>query len=49
MAFPLENGRYFSRDFSSDTLAMVINERAIEEFGITDTFATRFIAPGIEG
>jgi putative ABC transport system permease protein len=45
----LKDGRYFSRDFSSDTLAMVINERAIAEFGITDTFGTRFIEPAREG
>jgi putative ABC transport system permease protein len=45
----LKDGRYFSRDFSSDTLAMVLNERAIEEFGITDTFGTRFIEPAREG
>jgi putative ABC transport system permease protein len=44
----LKDGRYFSRDFSSDTLAMVINERAITEFGITDTFGTRFIQPARE-
>ncbi|OFY51486.1 MAG: hypothetical protein A2Y87_06460, partial [Bacteroidetes bacterium RBG_13_46_8] len=44
----LKDGRYFSRDFSSDTLAMVINERAIAEFGITDTFGTRFIEPARE-
>jgi putative ABC transport system permease protein len=45
----MKEGRYFSPDFSSDTLSMVINERAIEEFGITDTFGTRFIEPAREG
>jgi putative ABC transport system permease protein len=45
----LTDGRYFSRDFSSDTLSMVINEKAIEEFGITDTFGTRFIEPARVG
>jgi putative ABC transport system permease protein len=41
----LKDGRFFSPDFSSDTLAMVINQKAVEEFGITDTFGTRFIEP----
>ncbi|MBN1414108.1 MAG: ABC transporter permease [Bacteroidales bacterium] len=45
----LKEGRYFSRDFSSDTLAMVINEKAIEEFGLTDPMAARFIEPAREG
>ena len=45
----LKEGRYFSGDFSSDTLAMVINETAVHEFGLSDPFRIRFIEPAREG
>jgi putative ABC transport system permease protein len=45
----LQKGRYLSGDFSSDTLAMVINETAVKQFGLTDPFSTRFIEPSQEG
>ena len=45
----IKEGRFFSPDFSSDTLAMVINESAVKEFGLTDPFGTRFIEPAREG
>jgi len=41
----LKDGRYFSEDFSSDTLAIVINETAVRQFGLKDPFAVRFIEP----
>jgi putative ABC transport system permease protein len=33
MKFTLKEGRFFSRDFGSDTLAAVINEAAVKEYG----------------
>jgi putative ABC transport system permease protein len=32
MKFELKEGRYFSRDFPSDTLAIIMNEAAVREF-----------------
>lgn len=43
---PLKEGRLFSRDFSSDSSAMIINEEAVRRFGLNDISATRFIQPG---
>lgn len=34
MKIELKEGRFFSRDFKSDTLAAVINESAVREFGL---------------
>jgi putative ABC transport system permease protein len=42
----LVEGRDFNRDFSSDTAAMIINQKALRQFGLTDPFNTRFIQPG---
>jgi putative ABC transport system permease protein len=36
MKFKMEKGRYFSKDFPSDTLAIILNETAVREFGWTD-------------
>lgn len=36
MKFKLIKGRYFSKDFPSDSLAIVLNEAAVREFGWTD-------------
>lgn len=33
MKFKLKEGRYFSRDFPSDSTAILLNEAAVEEFG----------------
>jgi putative ABC transport system permease protein len=33
MKFEMKSGRYFSRDFPSDSSAIVINEAAVKEFG----------------
>jgi putative ABC transport system permease protein len=46
---PVKDGRYFSRDFSSDTLAMVINETAVREFGLAEPLNARFIQPALVG
>jgi putative ABC transport system permease protein len=42
----LTDGRHFSRDFSSDTSTMIINQEAVRRFGIKETSGTRFIQPG---
>ncbi|HYG03352.1 MAG TPA: ABC transporter permease [Chryseosolibacter sp.] len=36
MGFIMAEGRYFSRDFPSDTLAVIMNESAIRQFGLSD-------------
>jgi len=36
MKFELKEGRYFSADFPSDSLAILLNEAAVREFGWTD-------------
>lgn len=36
MKFEMKEGRYFSRDFPSDSLAIIINEAAVREFNFTD-------------
>jgi putative ABC transport system permease protein len=39
MKFELESGRYFSRDFPSDSLAIILNEAAVREFNFADPLA----------
>ncbi|MBX7126250.1 MAG: ABC transporter permease [Cyclobacteriaceae bacterium] len=36
MKFEMKEGRYFSREFPSDSLAAVLNESAVREFGFKD-------------
>lgn len=36
MKFELKEGRYFSRDFPSDSSAILLNEAAVKEFGYTN-------------
>lgn len=36
MKFELKEGRYFSKDFPSDSTAIILNEAAVREFGWTD-------------
>ena len=33
MKFELLNGRFFSREFATDSMAAVINEAAVKEYG----------------
>ena len=42
----LVEGRYFSKEFSTDSFACVINESAVGQFGLEKPVGTRFIAPG---
>jgi putative ABC transport system permease protein len=34
--FEMTQGRYFSKEFPSDTTAIILNEAAVREFGFTD-------------
>ncbi len=36
MRFEMKEGRYFSRDFPSDSMAILLNEAAVREFGFTN-------------
>ena len=43
LGFELDQGRFFSKDFVSDTLAVVINEAAVRELGWTDPLNEKLI------
>ncbi len=43
MKIELKEGRFFSRDFKSDTVAVVINEAAVKEFGLQNPLSTELI------
>jgi len=43
--FELAEGRYFSEKMASDSFACIINEKAVEQFGLKDPLTTRFIQP----
>lgn len=43
MKFELKEGRFFSRDFPSDSTAIIINEAAVKEFGYTDPLSEEII------
>jgi putative ABC transport system permease protein len=46
---PMVEGRYFNRDFPSDSTACVINETAVKNFGIEDPLNTVFLRPSDNG
>ena len=46
---PIVEGRYFSRDFISDSSACIINERAVRDFGLEDPLSTVFLRPDESG
>ena len=43
MKFKMKQGRYFSRDFPSDSSAILLNEAAVKEFGFTDPIGEEII------
>lgn len=43
MKFEIKEGRYFSRDFPSDSTAVILNEAAVKEFGFTDPIGEEII------
>lgn len=45
----LKEGRFFQRDFSSDSSAAIINETAVKEFNIEDPLNTIILKPGDNG
>jgi len=45
----IDDGRFFSEKFSSDSLSMLVNQAAIEAFEIDDPLSTRIISPEIPG
>jgi putative ABC transport system permease protein len=46
MKFEMVHGRFFSRDFASDSSACVINEAAVKEFGFADPLSSEIIEIG---
>jgi putative ABC transport system permease protein len=46
MGFEMAAGRYYSKEFPSDTLAAVINETAAKYMGLKNPVGTRLITPG---
>lgn len=43
LKFSLGEGRYFSRDFPSDSTAILLNEAAVKEFGLTEPIGAEII------
>ena len=41
----LKEGRFFSRDFGTDSLSIVLNEKAVAELGLQHPLGTRLISP----
>jgi putative ABC transport system permease protein len=41
----MKEGRFFSRDFATDTLALVLNEKAVDELGLKDPIGARLTSP----
>ncbi len=46
---PMVEGRFFSREFASDSSACVINETTVRNFGIEDPLNTIFLRPSDDG
>ena len=45
LGLELKEGRFFSRDFSTDTLSVVLNERAVKELGLKNAIGSRITSP----
>ena len=41
----LVEGRFFSKDFPTDSLTVVMNEKAVAELGIQDPIGKRVVTP----
>lgn len=41
----IKEGRFFSKDFSTDSLAIVLNEKAVTEFGLVNPIGARLTSP----
>ncbi len=45
LGLEIKEGRFFSKDLSTDSLAIVLNERAAAEFGLTNAIGARLTSP----
>ena len=45
LGLQLKEGRFFSREFATDSLSVVLNERAVNELGLKNPIGTRLITP----
>jgi putative ABC transport system permease protein len=45
LGLQLTEGRFFSKDFPTDTLAVVLNEKAVKEMGLIKPIGARVITP----
>jgi putative ABC transport system permease protein len=45
LGLELKEGRFFSKDFSMDTLAVILNESAVEEMGLKKPIGARLTIP----
>lgn len=43
MGLEMKEGRFFSKDFPSDTMTMVINEAAVREFGLENPIGSKIL------
>lgn len=48
LGFEMKEGRFFSRDFPTDSAGIIINEAAIEEMGLEDPVGKEIFYPGNE-
>src|SRR5262249_34849360 len=46
LGLELKEGRFFSKEFPTDSLALVLNEKAVKELKLKNPIGTRFTAPG---
>ncbi|MEO5782228.1 MAG: FtsX-like permease family protein, partial [Ginsengibacter sp.] len=45
LGMELKEGRFFSKDFSTDSLSIVLNEKAVAEMGLKNPLGTRLTTP----
>src|SRR5437762_533194 len=45
LGLELKEGRFFSKDFSTDSLALVLNEKAVKELGLKNPIGARLQSP----
>lgn len=45
LGLELKEGRFFSKEFSTDTLSVVLNERAVKELGLRNAIGSRLTSP----
>ncbi len=45
LGLELKQGRFFSKDFSTDSLSIVLNEKAVAELGLKDPIGARLTTP----